>query len=189
MPHRDAQVPQQEMRRVFLSRKLTRFTSSELLLFVFQVSDRSCRTVMSKSPNKHNRLYFAARPLEPGLPEAIDDGRLGPRDDPKSRAKLLSEEFGWDGDVSKKVWCFGPDTNGPNLVVDTCKGVQYLNEIQDAVVAAAQWATKEGALAEENMRGVAFEVSRGPQSDRPSCGIRGSKTLWYTPRALKGKRQ
>jgi len=39
------------------------------------------------SPNKHNRLYFEARPLEDGLAEAIDDGRFGLKDDPKARAK------------------------------------------------------------------------------------------------------
>ncbi|XP_028075919.1 elongation factor 2-like [Camellia sinensis] len=44
------------------------------------------------------------------------------------------------------------------MVVDMCKGVQYLNEIKDSVVAGFQWASKEGALAEENMRGICFEV-------------------------------
>jgi elongation factor 2 len=39
-----------------------------------------------------------------------------------------------------------------------CKGVQYLNEIKDSVVAGFQWASKEGALAEENKRGICFEV-------------------------------
>ncbi|MCO5549088.1 hypothetical protein L7F22_002554 [Adiantum nelumboides] len=61
-------------------------------------------------------------------------------------------------DLAKKIWCFGPKPTGPNLVVDMCKGVQYLNEIKDSIVAAFQWATKEGALAKENMRGIAFEV-------------------------------
>merc|ERR1712176_430313 len=32
------------------------------------------------------------------------------------------------------------------------KGVQYLNEIKDSVVAALQWASKDGPLAEENLR-------------------------------------
>lgn len=41
---------------------------------------------------------------------------------------------------------------------DITKGVQYLNEIKDSVVAGFQWATKEGALCEENMRGVRFDV-------------------------------
>jgi elongation factor 2 len=32
-----------------------------------------------------------ARPMEEGLAEAIDDGRIGPRDDPKIRSKILAE--------------------------------------------------------------------------------------------------
>jgi elongation factor 2 len=43
-------------------------------------------------------------------------------------------------------------------MVDVTKGVQYLNEIKDSCVAAVQWATKEGVMAEENMRGIVFEV-------------------------------
>ena len=99
-----------------------------------------------------------ARPIEDGLAEAIDEGRVGPRDDPKIRSKILAEEFGWDKDLAKKIWCFGPDTTGPNLLTDVTKGVQYLNEIKDSCIAAFQWATKEGVMAEENMRGVVFEV-------------------------------
>ncbi|CAK9199324.1 unnamed protein product [Sphagnum troendelagicum] len=89
-------------------------------------------TEMSKSPTKHNHLYFEARPLEEGLAEAIDDGRSGPRDDPKVRSNVLAEEFGWDKDLTKKIWCFGPETTSPNMVVDMCKGVQYWNEIKDS---------------------------------------------------------
>ncbi|KAA8532240.1 hypothetical protein F0562_032273 [Nyssa sinensis] len=132
--------------------------SDPVVSFRETVLEKSCRIVMSKSPNKHNRLYMEARPMEEGLAEAIDDGRIGPRDDPKVRSKILAEEFGWDKDLAKKIWCFGPETTGPNMVVDMCKGVQYLNEIKDSVVAGFQWASKEGALAEENMRGICFEV-------------------------------
>jgi elongation factor 2 len=111
---------------------------------------------MSKSPKKHNHLYFKARPLKEGLAEAIYDGRIGPHDDPKVRSKVLTEEFGWDKDLTKKIWCFGSEITGPNMVVDMRKGVQYLNEIKDSVVGAFQWASKEGALAEENMHDIAF---------------------------------
>ena len=51
-----------------------------------------------------------------------------------------------------------PPPAGPNVFLDATKGVQYLNEIKDSCVAAVQWASKEGALAEENMRGCAFEL-------------------------------
>jgi elongation factor 2 len=132
--------------------------SDPVVSFRETVLEKSSCTVMSKSPNKHNCLYFEARPVEEGLAEAIDDGQNCPRDDPKVRSKVLAEEFGWDKDLAKKIWCFGPETTSPNMVVDMYKGVQYLNEIKDSVVAAFQWATKEGALAEGNMRGIAFEV-------------------------------
>lgn len=66
--------------------------SPPVISFGETVLEKSCRTVMSKSPNKHNRLYMEARPMEEGLPEAIDEGRIGPRDDPKVHSKILSEE-------------------------------------------------------------------------------------------------
>jgi elongation factor 2 len=63
---------------------------------------------MSKSPNKHNRLYAKAQPLEDLLPEAIESGKIGAKDDPKVRGKILAEEFGWDRDLgAAKLWTFG----------------------------------------------------------------------------------
>lgn len=40
------------------------------------VTKTSDHIVMSKSPNKHNRLYVQARPLEDGLAEVIDAGTV-----------------------------------------------------------------------------------------------------------------
>jgi len=122
------------------------------------VSEESDILCLAKSPNKHNRLYMKARPMAEGLPEDIDKGDVNARDDFKSRAKLLSEKFEMDQTEARKIWCFGPDGTGPNFIIDCTKGVQYLNEIKDSVVAGFQWATKEGVLAEENMRGVRFDI-------------------------------
>jgi len=44
------------------------------------------------------------------------------------------------------------------MFVDVAKGVQFLNEIKDSVEAAFQWATKEGAMCDENMRGCRFDI-------------------------------
>eukprot|EP00218_Dolichomastix_sp_CCMP3274_P006943 CAMPEP_0170133574 /NCGR_PEP_ID=MMETSP0033_2-20121228/1385_1 /TAXON_ID=195969 /ORGANISM="Dolichomastix tenuilepis, Strain CCMP3274" /LENGTH=855 /DNA_ID=CAMNT_0010369077 /DNA_START=45 /DNA_END=2612 /DNA_ORIENTATION=- len=142
--------------------------SDPVVAFRETVSGESDRIAMSKSPNKHNRLYFKAKPMDTetvdddpsgiGLAEAIDEGLVSPKDDPKARGRYLAEKYGWDKDLSKKIWCFGPDTTGPNIILDVTKGVQYLNEIKDSCVAAFQWATKEGPLSEENMRGIIFEI-------------------------------
>ena len=55
----------------------------------------------------------------------------------------MADTYDYDVGEARKIWCFGPDTNGPNLLMDVTKGVQYLNEIKDSVVAGFQWATKE----------------------------------------------
>jgi len=118
-------------------------------------SDRMC---LSKSPNKHNRLFMKAINMPDGLAEDIDDGKVTPRQELKERARYLAETYEYDVTEARKIWTFGPDGTGPNVVIDCTKGVQYLNEIKDSVVAGFQWATKEGVLAEENMRGVRFNI-------------------------------
>jgi elongation factor 2 len=113
---------------------------------------------LSKSQNKHNRLYVKAIPLAEELSQAIEQGKVAPRDEFKARARVLADEHGWEVEEARKIWAFGPDTTGPNLFVDVTKGVQYLNEIKDSCVAAFQWATKEGVCAEEKMRGIRFNL-------------------------------
>lgn len=122
------------------------------------VSAESSITCLSKSPNKHNRLFMKAVNMPDGLPEDIDDGKVTPRQEMKERARYLVDTYEYDATEARKIWCFGPDGTGPNVVMDCTKGVQYLNEIKDSVVAGFQWATKEGVLAEENMRGVRFNI-------------------------------
>jgi elongation factor 2 len=122
------------------------------------VSAESDQVCLSKSPNKHNRLYMKAVPMPDGLPEAIDKGDVNARDDPKNRGKVLADKFEYDVNEARKIWCFGPDGTGPNIMVDVTKGVQYLNEIKDSVVAGFQWASKEGVLCDENLRGVRFDL-------------------------------
>jgi len=133
-------------------------TTDPVVSFRETVAGESDQVCLSKSPNKHNRLYVKAQPLEDGLADEIDNGGINARDDPKARGRVLADKYGWDINDARKIWCFGPETTGSNLLVDVTKGVQYLNEIKDSCVAAFQWATKEGVLCEENMRGIRFNV-------------------------------
>jgi elongation factor 2 len=105
------------------------------------VKTESSIVALSKSQNKHNRLYAKALPLDEELMVAIEGGKVTARDDFKLRARALAGDFSWDVTDARKIWCFGPDT-----------------EIKDSCVAAFQWATKEGVCAEENMRGVRVNV-------------------------------
>jgi elongation factor 2 len=122
------------------------------------VAGTSSMTALSKSPNKHNRIYMVAQPLDEEVSKLIEDGKIAPRDDFKARARILADDHGWDVTDARKIWCFGPDTTGPNLLVDQTKAVQYLNEIKDSVNSGFQWATREGPIAEEPLRSTRFNI-------------------------------
>merc|ERR1712000_577668 len=122
------------------------------------VTASSSQTCLSKSANKHNRLYIVAEPLDEDLSKAIEGGPAGPKADPKERARLYREKFDWDESAARKIWGWGPETEGANLVVDQTTGVQYMNEIKEHVNSAFQWTTKEGPLCDENMRGIRFNL-------------------------------
>jgi elongation factor 2 len=122
------------------------------------VKEESSQTCLSKSPNKHNRLFMTAGPFPEGLAEDIDSGEVTSRQDFKLRGRYLADTYNWDVGEARKIWCFGPEGTGPNMVIDVSKGVQYLNEIKDSVVAGFQWASKEGVMCDENMRGVRFNI-------------------------------
>lgn len=113
---------------------------------------------LSKSPNKHNRLYVSCSAIGDEITAAIENEDITAKDDPKVRAKKLHEEYGMDKTDAQKIWCFGPDTAGANLLVDVTKAVQYLHEIKDSMEAAFQWVTKEAVMTEENMRGIRMNI-------------------------------
>ena len=122
------------------------------------VITKSSQICMAKSPNKHNRLYVIAEPLNEDLVKDIEDGNIKPSDDNKFIARTLIDKYEWDQHDAKKLWVFGPDQIGPNFLIDQTKAVQYLNEIRDSMESAFQNITKEGVLAEENLRGVRFGI-------------------------------
>ncbi|EJT99897.1 eukaryotic translation elongation factor 2 [Dacryopinax primogenitus] len=133
-------------------------TSNPVVGYCETVQAESSMVALSKSQNKHNRLYAKASPLDEELTKDIEDNKVTPHEDFKVRARVLADEYGWDVTDARRIWCFGPDNMGPNLMVDVTKGVQYLNEIKDSCVAGFQWATKSGVCAEEKMRGVRLNI-------------------------------
>merc|ERR1719150_1928607 len=114
---------------------------------------------VSKSPNKHNRLYCYADPINLDLCKLIEDGEIKATDDAKVRARRLADEFDWDVNTARKIWCFGcpPDAKA-NVLCDTSKGVQFLNEIKDHAVSAFTNASAGGVLCDEVMRGIRINI-------------------------------
>jgi len=143
--------------REFLGDNVPIIVSTPVVGFAETVTEKG-DVCLAKSPNKHNRLYVYAEPLEEGLSEAIDKGSIKATDDMKTRGKYLTDNFKWDPNAAKKIWCLGPNHMGPNILVDQTHAVQYLNEIKDSMNSAFNWAASEGVICGEPMRGVRFNL-------------------------------
>jgi elongation factor 2 len=68
-------------------------------------------------------LYAVATPLGDECTAAIEADEVTAKEESKSRSRKLADKYGWDVNDAKKIWCFGPETSGPNLLVDTTKAV------------------------------------------------------------------
>jgi len=116
---------------------------------------------LSKSPNKHNRMYIKAEPLSQELLEAIEDGSFDWQKDKLEASKELVQKFGWDPNDAnpKKLWAFGPEGVNTNVIIDRTSGVQYMLEIKDSVLTAFQHITYGGGiLCGESLRGIKFSI-------------------------------
>jgi elongation factor 2 len=134
--------------------------SDPVVTFRETVTATSSQQCMSKSANKHNRLYCVGSALAEELQTEMENSEsaCASSGDPKERSKMLVEKFEWDATDAKRIWCYGPDGRGANVLVDATRAVQGMSEVKDAFVTAWQWVTKEGVLCDESMRGVRVDI-------------------------------
>lgn len=59
-----------------------------------------------------------AEPLERGISEDIESGKVNIRMPPKQLGQHFQNKYGWDLLASRSIWAFGPDEQGPNLLMD-----------------------------------------------------------------------
>jgi elongation factor 2 len=105
--------------------------------------------VMSRSPNRHNKIFIRIEPLTEDIIELIRTGQLNENTDKKSIAKILRDK-GWDADEARSVVTI--DDKG-NMLLEETKGVQFLQESMDSIRAGFNDVMTNGPLAYEFCRG------------------------------------
>jgi elongation factor 2 len=137
---------------------------------------------MAKSPNKHSKFWLQVEPLDENTIQLIEKGDLAEEMGRKRMGTVLKES-GWPTAEARNVWTIEEHRN---LLVDLTKGVQYLREVRDMVMAGFRWACQNGPLCEEPLRGLKVKlmdaslhedpVHRGPAQIMPAArrGILGS---------------
>lgn len=105
-----------------------------------------------KSPNKHNRFYIEVKPLEKSVIDGILRGDLPQAERIKDKKGVINtlQQLGLDRDESKGIEAI----HGPNILIDTTKGIQYLSETMELVKEAFVEAMDRGPLAAERVYGV-----------------------------------
>lgn len=133
-----------------------------VVTFCETVVETSSLKCFAESPNKKNKLTMIAEPLEKGLAEDIETGKVHISWDKKRIGEFFQTKYDWDLLAARSIWAFGPDMSGPNILVDDTlpsevdKGL--LNSCKDFIVQGFQWGTREGPLCDEPIRNVKFKI-------------------------------
>jgi elongation factor 2 len=124
--------------------------------------------VMSKSPNRHNKIFMKVEPLEPEIADMIRSGQLSEMKDKKEIATILRGK-GWDADIAKSVMKFDPRGN---VFLNGTKGVQFIQESSDSILSGFDEVMKEGPLAKEQVRNCKFTFTHFvPHEDSAHRGL------------------
>lgn len=110
----------------------------------------SAGPVMAKSPNRHNKIFMKVEPLSEEVITLIRTGVINENLDRKDMSKILREK-GWDPDEARRV--VAVDERG-NLLVDTTRGVQFLQESMDSIRSGFEDVVANGPLSKEYCRGI-----------------------------------
>ena len=114
----------QRSRRGLLLQETIKVIKFEPVVFIRETITGECdRSCLAKSSNKHNRIFVTAKPIQDALADEIEDGKVTPRDDLKKRAGYLMDDFQWHQTDAEKMWCFGRETTGANLMADQTKAI------------------------------------------------------------------
>jgi elongation factor 2 len=112
----------------------------------------SPEAIEGKSPNKHNRFYLIASPLEKEVYGAMIRGEIGDTEIKKKDQELVETlvKHGMDRDEIKKIKMI----YNRNIFIDATHGVHAILEIMEMVKEAFKEAMDEGPLAREPCSGV-----------------------------------
>ncbi len=182
--------------RIKSEKKIEIKTSPPIVVYRETVAGQS-ETVMGKSPNKHNHLFFKVEPLDKAAADLIKNGELTEGRVKKKEHQIeirdKLNEVGWDSKVSPRV----KEIFNGNVFLDMTRGIVHIGEIIEMVLDMFDDVMNRGPLAGEpgiNMKVMLMDcklhedaIHRGPGQLYPAVrdGVRGAilnaKPILYEP--------
>ena len=156
-------------------------TTTQPLINYRETSRYKTSPIMSKSPNKHNKIFMRVEQLNEDIIDMIRNGQIKEDMDKKEMARLLREK-GWSADEARSVAAL--DVSG-NMLIDETKGVQFIQESMDSIRSGFDDVTHSGPIAHETVRGVKFVLHHFvPHEDPAHRGL--AQLMPATRRAMLG---
>jgi len=113
--------------------------------------------IEGKSPNKHNRLYFIAEPLDECVYNAYVEGIIKDEDFKKKTPKEVETqlvEIGMNREEAKRVMTI----YGGNVLLNMTRGIVQLDEARELIIEGFKEAVRNGPLASEKCQGVKVKL-------------------------------
>ncbi len=140
--------------------------------------------VEGKTPNKHNKFYIKAEPLEDAIYKTIKEGKVPEMRIKKKDEAIWSvfEEAGMDSKSSRKI----RDIFNGNLLIDMTRGIVHIGEVIELIMDAFEDVMTFGPLGREPCTKIKVllmdtklhedAIHRGPAQVLPAVrdAIRGS---------------
>ena len=123
-------------------------TSPPIVVYRESIAGRA-GPVEGKSPNHHNRFYIEFEPLEPGVADALREGKINMKMEEIERRKILMEK-GMEKEEARSIAGF----YGTNILLNMTKGIQYLRETMELILEGFEEALKNGPICREPAQGI-----------------------------------
>ena len=139
--------------RIKNDHKIEIIASPPIVVYRESIDKPTPKSFEGKSPNKHNKFFIIASPLEEPYVKLIKEGTVpndGGRIKDSRGVMMLMQEAGMDKNEAKKI----VSIYGNNMLIDGTKGVQYLHETMELCREAFIEAMRRGPLSEEKVAGV-----------------------------------
>ncbi|WP_224332859.1 elongation factor EF-2 [Haloprofundus halobius] len=127
--------------------------TGEPIVVYREAPQQQSREVEGVSPNRHNKFYITAEPMDQSIVDAIKLGEVA-MDMPELERREALQEAGMDKDTSQNV----EHIFGTNILIDDTKGIQHLNETMELVIEGLEEALDDGPLAAEPVQGALLRL-------------------------------
>lgn len=159
-----------DLRKVYSDTEIK--VADPIVSFRETVIETSSVKCFAETANKRNKLTFLAEPLEDGLAEKLEWGKVHPDWDKKKVGRFFQSQYQWDLLASRSIWAFGDSaTHGTNILLDDTLPSEVdkklLNTCKSSIVQGFQWATREGPLCDEPVRATKLKIIDVTLADKP----------------------